>query len=208
MERAGEGARRPIGTEEPRRDSLLHGDADRRAFMWATVATGIVGALPNTARAAGAHGRPQKGDHFAFFSGERAGSEIKPEDLAVNGPQILAWPVDPQTGSPRDDSRLNQVVLIRFDPASLDEPTRARAADGIVGYSAICTHAQCPIAGWNAQKKVFHCNCHNSEYDPRHEAKVVFGPAPRALAALPLAIEDGALVAGGTFIGRVGTRPA
>jgi Rieske Fe-S protein len=162
--------------------------------------------LPLAARAA--EGRPQKGDHFAFFTGDRAGTEIKPEDLAVGGPLILAWPVDPQTGTPRDDSRLNQVVLIRLDPESLDEPTRARGADGIVGYSAVCTHAQCPIAGWNAQKKVFHCNCHNSEYDPRHEAKVVFGPAPRALPALPLAIEGGALVADGTFIGKVGARPA
>jgi rieske iron-sulfur protein len=187
---------------------ILRCEADRRAFVRATVVAGIVGALPRIARAAEARGRPQKGDHFAFFSGERAGAEIKPEDLAVNGPQVVAWPVDPQTGSPREDSRLNQVILIRLDPESLDEPTRAHAADGIVGYSAICTHAQCPIAGWNAQKKVFHCNCHNSEYDPRHGAKVVFGPAPRPLAALPLAIEDGALVASGTFIGRVGTRPA
>jgi len=36
----------------------------------------------------------------------------------------------------------------------------------------------------------------------------VFGPAPRALPALPLAIEDGALVATGTFTGKVGARPA
>lgn len=208
MKRDEEAAPGPNGAGDARQGQLLHHEADRRTFIRATVAAGIVGALPLSSRAAEAQGRPQKGDRFAFFTGERAGAEIKPDDLAVDGPQILAWPVDPQTGSPRDDSRLNQVVLLRLDPASLDEPTRARAADGIVGYSAICTHAQCPISGWNAQKKVFHCNCHNSEYDPRHEAKVVFGPAPRALPALPLVIEDGALVAGGTFIGRVGARPA
>jgi Rieske Fe-S protein len=181
---------------------------ERRVLVAAAVASGIVGALPRAARAEGGHGRPQKGDHFAFFSGENAGTEIKPEDLVAGKPQVIAWPVDPASGAPRDDSRLNQVILIRLDPAGLDEPTQARAADGIVAYSAICTHAQCPVAGWKADKHVFHCNCHNSEYDPRRGAKVVFGPAPRALAALPLKIENGALVADGTFTGRVGLRPA
>jgi Rieske Fe-S protein len=46
--------------------------------------------------------------------------------------------------------------------------------------------------------------CHNSEFDPRHAAVVVFGPAPRRLAALPLAIKDGALVVAAPFIGKVG----
>ncbi len=35
--------------------------------------------------------------------------------------------------------------------------------------------------------------CHNSEYDPRAGAQVVFGPAPRRLAALPLTLADGSL---------------
>ena len=47
------------------------------------------------------------------------------------------------------------------------------------------------------------CFCHNSEYDPRQNAKVVFGPAPRHLAALPVKAEGPALVAAGTFIGKV-----
>lgn len=186
---------------------LLRRGIERRVLVAAAVASGIVGALPRAARAEGAQGRPQKGDHFAFFAGDKAGTEIKPEDLVAGKPQIIAWPVDPASGAPRDDSRLNQVILIRLDPSSLDEPTKARAADGIVAYSAICTHAQCPVAGWKPDKHVFHCNCHNSEYDPGHGAKVVFGPAPRALAALPLKIENGALVADGPFIGRVGLRP-
>jgi Rieske Fe-S protein len=56
------------------------------------------------------------------------------------------------------------------------------------------------------EHEVFKCMCHNSEYDPRHAAQVVFGPAPRRLAALPLAIVDGALVVAGTFIGKVGAQ--
>jgi Rieske Fe-S protein len=48
------------------------------------------------------------------------------------------------------------------------------------------------------------CPCHNSEFDPRNGADVVFGPAPRPLPALPLKIADDTLVAAGTFLGRVG----
>jgi Rieske Fe-S protein len=51
---------------------------------------------------------------------------------------------------------------------------------------------------------VFKCPCHNSEYDPRQGAQVVFGPAPRRLAALPLALAGGALSVAGGFIGKVG----
>jgi rieske iron-sulfur protein len=64
------------------------------------------------------------------------------------------------------------------------------------------------VTGWRAEEKFFLCSCHQSEYDPRHAAKVVGGPAPRPLPALPLRQEGGALVAAGTFNGRVGNHPA
>ena len=114
-----------------------------------------------------------------------------------------AWPKDPKTSVVRSGSRLNEILVIRLDPAELDEQTRARAADGIVAYSAICTHAGCPVTAWvkseSSDKDVLKCMCHNSEYDPRASAQVVFGPAPRRLAALPLAIADGSLSVAGAL---------
>jgi Rieske Fe-S protein len=53
-------------------------------------------------------------------------------------------------------------------------------------------------------KRVLKCFCHNSEYDPRQSSQVVFGPAPRNLAALPVKVVDGALTVAGNFIGKVG----
>ena len=86
--------------------------------------------------------------------------------------------------------------------------TRARSVDGIVAYSLICLHTGCPVTGWVKQasgdKMVFKCACHNSEYDPRESAKVLFGPTPRRLAALPLAISDATLTVAATFVGKVG----
>jgi Rieske Fe-S protein len=42
-----------------------------------------------------------------------------------------------------------------------------------------------------SDKDIFTCVCHNSEYDPRQNAEVVFGPAPRRLPAVPVASADG-----------------
>ena len=102
--------------------------------------------------------------------------------------------------------------VVRLDPAELDEETRSRAAGGVVAYSAICVHTGCPITAWvkavGGDKDVFKCVCHNSEYDPRQSAQVVFGPAPRRLAALPLTAEDGVLTVAAKFIGKVGAQAA
>jgi Rieske Fe-S protein len=153
-----------------------------------------------------ANSRPQTGDRFVFAEPDRQGVEITPADLPIGGPQIQAWSMDPASKTVRSGSRLNRVLLVRLDPASLDEDTRAHAVEGIVAYSAVCTHQQCFVSGWNAEQRVLHCPCHQSDYDPRHNAKVVTGPAPRALPALPLKIVDGVLTAAGPFLGRVGAR--
>lgn len=183
----------------------------RRKFLRATLLAGLVWPLIDEAlgnELPAADERPQEGDRFVFAEGDREGAEVKPDDLPLEGPPVLAWPKEPKTNVVRDGSRLNQILLLRLNPDSLDEQTRPRAANGIVAYSAICTHAQCPVTGWveDDGRRVLKCFCHNSEFDPRQEANVVFGPAPWHLAALPVKIDDGALVAAGTFLGRVGIR--
>ncbi|OYV39951.1 MAG: hypothetical protein B7Z80_05870 [Rhodospirillales bacterium 20-64-7] len=148
--------------------------------------------------------RPQPGDFLIRAEGDQEGSLITAAEMKIGDPPVIAWAIDPATKLPRDGSRLNQVLLMRFDPAALGPRTKPHAADGIVAYSAICTHAQCTVTGWITDRQVLHCPCHQSEYDPRHNAKVVGGPAPRQLAALPLKISDGKPQVAGGFIGKVG----
>jgi len=200
VEESGAGRARPQAERLP----------DRRTLLKSAIAVGLT-TVPGWLQAANnpqepRKMRPQSGDRFVYASGEKEGTEVRPDDLQKGAPQILTWPMEPATKIVRDGSLLNHVLLSRFDPADLDEDTKANAADGIVAYSGTCTHAQCPITGWNGEKKVFNCQCHQSEFDPRHNGKVVFGPAPRLLPALPLKIENGALVSAGTFLGRVGTQ--
>ena len=148
--------------------------------------------------------RPQAGDHFVFATGERKGATIMPSDLTLGGPPVTAYPVDPHTHAVRDGSRLNQVLLIQLDPAELSEATRAHAPQGIVAYSAICTHEGCDVGLWQGEEKMLKCPCHDSEFDPKDGARVVTGPAPRRLPTLPLKMVDGVLMAAGGFAGRVG----
>jgi rieske iron-sulfur protein len=177
----------------------------RRALLKGALAAGLTTAFAEPAPAADPKAnRPQAGDLFVFFSGPRAGQLISPSDLAVGAAPVLAWPMEAASRTVRDGSRLALVLLVRLDEASLDDATRGRATEGIVAYAASCTHALCPVSGWKAEQQVLWCPCHNSEFDPRNGAKVVFGPAPRPLPGLPLRMADGALMAAGTFLGRVG----
>ena len=148
--------------------------------------------------------RPQAGDRLVFAAGDRKGAVIAPVDLPVGGPQVLAYPQDAKSSVVRDGSRLNQVALVRLDPTELSEETLADAADGVVAYSAVCTHQGCPVSMWEDKAQTLFCSCHASEFDPRNGAEVVAGPAPRRLAALPLKAEDGVLIAAAEFSGRVG----
>jgi len=74
----------------------------------------------------------------------------------------------------------------------------------VVAYSAVCTHLGCPLSGWFPREKVISCFCHGSVFDPKDYGRVVSGPAPKRLAILPLAVSDGALIAAGEFLGKVG----
>jgi Rieske Fe-S protein len=115
--------------------------------------------------------------------------------------------MDPAAKVVRNGSRLNKVLLVRLDSATLLGVTRERAADGVVAYSAICPHAGCEVSVWVVEQKLFECSCHYSHYDPREGAAVIDGPAPRPLAALPLKIADGKLVVAKPFTARVGIVP-
>jgi rieske iron-sulfur protein len=189
-------------------------DQTRRTLILTALAAAARIAAPEPAAAdedqPGSDERPQKADLLVVSEGEHAGQIITPQDLKIGGPPVRAWPKDPKTSVIRNGSRLNEVLVVRLDPAELDDETRSHSADGIVAYSIICAHAGCPVTAWVKEeagdKDVFKCVCHNSEYDPRQSAQVVFGPAPRRLAALPLAIAGGSLTVAAAFVGKVGAQ--
>jgi rieske iron-sulfur protein len=188
----------------------------RRALMLAALAAGTCVATTSQLAAEddrpGSDERPKAADLLVFYDGDREREIIKPNDVALGEPPVHAWAKDPKTAVIRDGSRLNEIMLVRLDPKELDENMQPWSAEGILAFSAICTHAGCSVTEWtkasDGDGDVFKCPCHNSEFDPRRGAAVVFGPAPRRLAVLPLAITDGALVVARAFVGKVGPQQA
>jgi rieske iron-sulfur protein len=176
----------------------------RRTFLGLAV-TGLLGRAARAEDVAAAL-PPSADDHFVFLSGPKKDQVVLVEDLALGGPQMQAFPTAPD-GTVRNGSRLNLVVLARFDPAALTDETRARAADGVVAYSATCTHQGCPVNMWSKDRKAFVCSCHGSLFDPLNSAEVIGGPAPRPLPSLALKVKDGAVIVASTFSGRVGASP-
>jgi rieske iron-sulfur protein len=146
---------------------------------------------------------PQPEDRLVFFTGAKKGQVVKVDDLVVDGPQVQVYPATPD-GIVRNQSRLNLLIVARFDPSALAEATRMRAADGVVAYSAVCTHQGCPVNMWSKDRNAFVCSCHASVFDPRKGAEVIGGPAPQPLPALGLKVAEGAVVVASTFDARVG----
>jgi len=146
--------------------------------------------------------RPREGDVFVAIDLATT-TPIEPKHI-VTGAPILAWPMDPAGNVVRNGSRLNKVLLLRLDPRGLTAETRARAADGILAYTAICPHTGCDVTGWIADQAILECPCHMSLYNPRDAGAVLGGPAPRPLPALPLKIQDGKVTVAKPFTSRVG----
>jgi Rieske Fe-S protein len=155
------------------------------------------------AQADPARERPREGDLLVAV-GAQASELLTVDRVPPGNKPIMAWPMDPESSTVRSGSRLNKILLLRLDPESLDPVTKERAAEGAVAYSAICTHTGCDVIGWHADSQRLECPCHYSLYDPKEAAKVVSGPAPRPLPALPLRIADGRLVVAKPFTGRAG----
>jgi len=148
--------------------------------------------------------RPKEGDLLVAVTAGSNPEPLKPDDVPLGDKQTFAWPMDPDTKTVRDGSRLNKVLLLRLDAESFAPETKDRAAEGVLAYSAICVHTGCDVTNWDPKRQLLECPCHYSTYDPKDGAKVVSGPAPRRLPALPLKLVDARLVVAKPFTGRAG----
>jgi rieske iron-sulfur protein len=130
------------------------------------------------------------GDVLVYATGSQAGQPLNASDLQPGG----GVQVFPQGKTDSDD---NLVELVRIAPGT--------GADGLVAYSAICTHLGCVVASQlNAQGQIA-CPCHGSRFDPANGGAVVGGPASRPLPALPIQTDsDGTVVVAGAFSGPIG----
>ena len=182
----------------------------RRALLGGVAALGVLAplrALGQAPASAAVKLRPQPGDRLVHAPLEAAPRPLAADDLAPGAPPVSAWPWAPDAALARDGSRLNLVRVLRLDPSALSAKTAACAADGVVAYAAMCSHAGCEVAGWNGEARRLVCPCHGSEFAALDAAAVAKGPATQPLAMLPLRSEGGVLVVARGFTRAVGGKP-
>ncbi|MBN8283553.1 Rieske (2Fe-2S) protein [Zoogloea sp.] len=178
----------------------------RRSLLAASLALAVAPLVPGGAAAADNPRRikPQTGDGLAYMTGDKQGQQIAPTDLRIGAPPVLAYPMDMSNRTVRDGARTNLLVLVKLLPDDLPAALKADSADGVVAFSAICTHYGCPITEIHPSGGALVCNCHGSTFDVRKSGEVVAGPATRRLTHLPLKQADGALLVAGNFSGPLG----
>ena len=76
------------------------------------------------------HEHPAEGDLLVFSFGDREGQVIEPDDVDPEGSPIFAYPMDADSGHVASESRLNEVILLRLEPAALSVETAGRSALG------------------------------------------------------------------------------
>ena len=158
-------------------------DANRRRVI-NIVATSLVAPLPFASSEVFAQ---QATTLLVDADAEENFKPLRPSDLAVAKP-LLVFPFDPKTGTPKNESRLNKIVVVRLPEDQMTPETRARSASGVVAYSSICTHQGCDVKTWMSKESVLACYCHASKFNLFDGAKVVSGPAPSPLPAIPLTL--------------------
>lgn len=98
----------------------------------------------------------------------------------------------PPAGSGTPIARLDSVPVggaIPFhDPAQGPAVLCRLGQDRVAAFSRVCTHAGC-LVEFDQGSDVLFCPCHGAEFDPRHGARVIGGPAPAPLPAIPVRID-------------------
>ena len=127
-----------------------------------------------------------------------AGATPTPPAAAGSSPSASAAP--PAANQLATLTSLQPRSALPFvDPTTGDPAVLIRLADGqVVAFDAVCTHAGCTVE-YDPPSGLLGCPCHGAVFDPSHNAAVVQGPAPVALAALPIVVNKttGAITLGG-----------
>jgi ubiquinol-cytochrome c reductase iron-sulfur subunit len=152
--------------------------------------------------------------------GESPFVKMRPEDIDAGGMEtVFPWRESDGDGTTVEShERLseiamgvrNPVMLIRIRPVDMAKVVKRKNQESfnfgeLFAFTKVCSHLGCPSSLYEQQSYRILCPCHQSQFDALHFARPIFGPAARALAQLPITIDqDGYLVANGDFIEPVG----
>ena len=153
-------------------------------------------------------------------TGESPFVKMRPEDIDAGGMEtVFPWRESDGDGTTVESEHKlteialgvrNPVMLIRIKPGDMPRVVKRKGQESfnfgdLFAYTKVCSHLGCPSSLYEQQTYRILCPCHQSQFDALHFARPIFGPAARALAQLPITIDqDGYLVANGDFAEPVG----
>jgi len=160
------------------------------ALAGAAAAVSLGETLP--AFAAEQNGIPQVGDVFVFTDGPKRDQVVMVADIAGDAPPLTVQAKAP-SGSIREGDNCT-VLLYRGDPSKIPADLKVDTADGVMAYSAVCTHLGCMLSDWDAATKNFLCPCHDALFDPLKGGANTGGATARTLPHFPIKSEAGKIV--------------
>lgn len=125
------------------------------------------------------------------------GNRVQQDELAI-GSVLSVYPEGLENTD--NGQAVDQVILIRVSDSPIVKNDMQYTPAGYVAYSKVCTHAGCPVGLYERALELLICPCHQSMFNVPDHALPIFGPAPRPLPQLPIAIDkNGYLYAVGGF---------
>ena len=171
------------------------------ALAGATAVVSVGGSLP--AFAVPQKDVPQVGDVFVFSDGPNKGNVVNVADIVAGAPSITVQAKDP-AGTMREGDN-NTVMLYRVAPDKVPSDMQSETAEGVMAYSAICTHQGC-VNVWDVERKQFICPCHAALFDPLQAGKNTGGATSRTLPHMPIKSDGGKIVVSDVPSGYVGVK--
>ena len=161
----------------------------------AAVAT-VAGSLP--VFAADQKDVPMVGDVFVHTEGPKKGAVVMAADIPVDANKVITVQAATPDGKPREGDNCTAVVY-RTTADKVPADMKNETVDGIMVYSAVCTHQGCMMTEVHQSSTAVAaygiiCPCHDAIFDPLQEGKNTGGATSRTLAHFPIKSDGGKLV--------------
>ena len=161
------------------------------ALAGAAAVVTVGGSLP--AFAADQKDVPKVGDVFVFTEGPKKGNVVMVADVPAET-LITVQAKDPN-GAIREGDNYT-AVFYRVAPAKVPSDMASETVDGIMAYSAVCTHQGCMMTEIHKVSEAVNafgiiCPCHDAIFDPLQGGKNTGGATSRTLPHFPIKSDGG-----------------
>ncbi len=174
---------------------------NRRTLFSAIAGMGVLAATGAAVQAQEDDG-PAPGD---ILVNSKGGAVLTPADIDPTAKTVVIAYAQDADGNVKKGNK-NKIAVVKVDAANIGSESEGRGVDGLMAYSAICTHAGCEVKSFLPDRGVMRCPCHGSEFDPANNGVVEKGPAKHRLASLVIAVENDQIVIKEGFDAEVGAQ--